>query len=79
MHINKSFSIANLCKDKKKIFRNLEKIQKTQVNVLSSISFNKALLTYKIYTKYLYFNGFKKYISFLISFNFFMYHMQTHF
>ena len=47
MHINKSFSIANLCKDKKKLFRNLEKIPKMQVNVLSSIAFNKALLKYK--------------------------------
>ena len=45
--------MANYCKDKKKLFRNLEKIKKKQVNFLSFIAFNKALLTNKIYPKYL--------------------------
>ena len=53
MNTNNSFSIANLSKEKKKVFRNIEKIQKKQVNILSSIAFNKALLINKIYPKYL--------------------------
>ena len=44
MNTNNSFSIANLSKEKKKVFRNIEKIQKKQVNILSSKAFNKALL-----------------------------------
>ena len=44
MNLNKSFSIDNLSKYKKKIFKTLKKIQKQEVNVLSSIAFNKALL-----------------------------------
>ena len=44
MNTNNSFSIANLSKEKKKVIRNIEKIQKKQVNILSSIAFNKALL-----------------------------------
>ena len=51
MNINNSFSIANLSKEKKKVFRNIEKIQKKQVNILSSIAFNKSLLINKIYPK----------------------------
>ena len=51
MHTNKSFSIANLCKDKKNLFWNLEKILKKQVDVLSSIDFNKEHMTNKIYPK----------------------------
>ena len=53
MNNNNSFSIANLSKEKKKVFRNIEKIKKKQVNILSSIAFNKALLINKIYPKYL--------------------------
>ena len=44
MNNNKSFSIANLSKDKKKLFRNLVKNKKKEVNVMASIAFNKALL-----------------------------------
>ena len=51
MNTNNSFSIANLSKEKKKVFRNIKKIQKKQVNVLSSIAFNKALLIKMIYVK----------------------------
>ena len=52
MNTNNSFSIANLSKEKKKkVFRNIEKIQKKQVNILSSIAFNKVLLIKRIIIK----------------------------
>ena len=54
-----SFSIANLIKERKKLFRNIEKIKKSKY-VLSSIAFNKALLINKIYPKYLNFNSLKE-------------------
>ena len=51
MNTNNSFSIANLSKEKKKVFRYIEKIQKKQVNILSSIAFNKVLLIKRIIIK----------------------------
>ena len=53
MNTKNSFNIVNISKEKKKVFRNIEKIQIKQVNILSSIAFNKALLINKIYPKYL--------------------------
>ena len=70
MNTNNSFSIANLSKEKKKVFRNIEKIQKKQVNILSSIAFNKALLINKIYPKYLNFKVINVNICFLQTYAF---------